>query len=115
MTHVTQKPLDAPLTQEYSEDMSATKSDAHRWFSARVGRTVDTKQFGHAGHLIWSPGVRMVESAPYNRNGFVLDGSYVAVYGNEHRVVEVAPSYVEVEWFDEAGLTIHTTVYSDPV
>lgn len=86
----------------------ATKRDAIRWFDARIGAMVETRQVRPDG-MVWEPGPREVQRGP--AGSFLLDTSTMRLTSNH--VVWEADERVKVEWLDADGVTIHWTIYSD--
>jgi hypothetical protein len=84
-----------------------SKASARRWLDERVGQDIDTVQVKPSG-LTWEPGARTLTR---QGNTFLLDGSQCSITSN-HVVTECDDSRLVVEWQDEDGVRIHSTIYT---
>lgn len=84
-----------------------SKVEALRWLVANVGKQIETVQ-RRDDRVTWRPGPRTLGR---KGNLFTLDGSTVRI--TPHHKARVEDGSIVLEWFDEQGYLIHTTVYSN--
>lgn len=85
-----------------------TDAAAKRWLAAHVGQEIETVQVKPSG-IRWEPGARTLAR---DGNVFRLDGSRVSVGGRYHVPLSIDNSSITLEWQDDDGVTLATTVYA---